>query len=61
MANTYAFEVNLRNAPNGAKIAEPDNPILWIVVDDNQPFVDEIASPSMLDMILEKDWESFET
>ena len=60
MANTYSFEVSLRNAPNGAKIAEPDNPILWIVVDDNQPFVDEIASPSMVDLILEKDWESFE-
>ena len=60
MANTYSFEVSLRNAPNGAKRAEPDNPILWRVVDDNQPFVDEIASPSMVDLILEKDFESFE-
>ncbi len=58
--NSYIFEVSLRNPPNGAIIKQPINPMMWFVVDDQQPEMVKVDSPLVNEIIFESDWNQVE-
>jgi|GEM_PF-372070 len=60
IANSYIFEVSLRNPPSGAIIKEPSNPLMWFVVDDQPPEMVIVDSPSVNDIIFESNWNQVE-
>ena len=39
----YPVDITLKNPPNGASIIEPNSPLLWFIVDDEEPSIKSLS------------------
>ena len=56
----YPVDITLKNPPNGASIIEPNSPLLWFIVDDEEPSIKSIDYPEAGQIINEVEWASLE-
>ena len=56
----YPLEISLKNPPNGATIIEPNSPLLWFIVDNEEPSIKSIDYPQAGQVIEEAEWENLE-